>query len=95
MMDKYIARTTELADELGALLHGTLEEENASRYFSQRELRLRFEQLRRINADLGQVQFDFTNDPIWPLLDEQDRQDFLGFINDTIEGWRMIEEALS
>jgi hypothetical protein len=95
MMDKYIARVNELADEMAALLREALEEENAGRYFSQCELRLRFEQLRRINADLGQAQFDFTNDPIWPLLDEQDRQDFLGFVNDTIKGWRMIEETMS
>lgn len=95
MMDKYVARVNELADEMEAVLREALEKENAGRCFSQCELRLCFEQLRRINADLGQVQFDFTNDPIWPLLNEQDRQDFLGFINDTIKGWRMIEEAIS
>jgi hypothetical protein len=77
MMDQYIARANELADEMAALLREALEKENAGRYFSQPELRICFEQLRRINADLGQVQFDFTNDPIWPLLEEQDRQDFL------------------
>jgi hypothetical protein len=94
MIDEYIVRFSDLADEIAALQREILDEESAGRHFSQRELRLRFEQMRRINADLGQVQFDFTNDPIWPLLDEQDRQDFLGFINDTIKGWRMIEEAM-
>jgi hypothetical protein len=95
MMDKYNARVTELADEMAALLAEAREAEERGHEFSARELRVRFEQLKRINGDLGQVQFEFTNDPIWPLQDGPDRQDFLGFINDPIKGWQMIEEALS
>lgn len=41
----------------------TLHNEALTRHLSQNELRIRFNQLKRINADLGQLQFDMMNDP--------------------------------
>ena len=46
----------------------TLHNEALTRHLSQSELRIRFNQLKRINADLGQLQFDMMNDPVWEYL---------------------------
>ena len=41
----------------------TLHNEALTRHLSQSELRIRFNQLKLINADLGQLQLDMMNDP--------------------------------
>jgi hypothetical protein len=61
---------------------------------SRRELRVKLLQFRRVNGDLGQVQFDIASHPRYADLDEADREELNGFINETIQGADMIASAL-
>lgn len=67
----------------------TLHNEALTRHLSQSELRIRFNQLKRINADLGQLQFDMMNDPVWEYLTVEDREMLKRHIDATIKcmGW--------
>ena len=95
MSDTIMQRLMELVSETAVLHNEALGAKATGREFSQRELRVRFAQLRRINTDLGQVQFDIMNDPIWSAMDEEDRECLRGLIDDTIKGADMFAEAMS
>jgi hypothetical protein len=66
--------------------------ENGGRRLSQRKLSVRFNQLKRINTDMGQVQFDMLCDMDF---DDEMREALNEFIDNTIKGRDMIDEALS
>jgi len=95
MSDTIMQRLMELVSETAALHNEALGAKVTGREFSQRELRVRFAQLKRINADLGQVQFDIMNDLVWSAMDEEDREYLGGLIDDTIKGADMIAEVMS
>jgi hypothetical protein len=63
----------------------TLHNEALTRHLSQSELRIRFNQIKRINADLGQLQFDMMNDPVWEYLTVEDRETLKRHIDATIK----------
>jgi hypothetical protein len=98
-MDKHIARMSELADELHGLL--TEAHENAKRevakqgHWSQRELRRRFNRLVEINAEMGRIQVEMMDDPLWNYLDPEVLESLKQFITDTIVGEEMLREVLS
>jgi hypothetical protein len=95
MTDNITARIAELVKELAVLHDEALEAVNTGREFSQRQLRVRFNQLKRINSDLGQAQFDMANSPVWEYLTEEDREALNGFIDETIKGADMLKAVLS
>lgn len=93
-MDAITGRIAAIADEMKELQDAALEAEETGYELSQDELRVLFENLKRLNSELGRAQFDMMNSPVWEYMEEDDRQEFLGFINQTIAGWNMIKEAM-
>ena len=93
-MNDITARIESIAEEMKAQHIEALEAETAGYKFSQDELRARFENLKRLNSEMGRAQFDMVNSPVWQYMDEGDRQAILGFIDDTIRGRDMIKEAM-
>jgi hypothetical protein len=71
-----------------------LEAEKAGHKFSQSELRVMFQTLKRLSVESGRVQFDMRNSPVWEHLTEKDRASLDGFVNGAIAGLDAIKEAL-
>jgi len=69
-------------------------EAHSGRQFTQRQLRVRLQKARQLSVEMGQIQFDMRNDPIWPFLEEEDHAELDKFVNDTIRGLETIDEAL-
>jgi hypothetical protein len=88
MFEDYIARLKRILAELEAGRETLRRKYPDGGFLTERDARAYLKILKRINTEIGRVQFDGLNEP---HMDEEDREWLRENVNETIKGRDMID----